>query len=170
MLGRLFLLFTIVPIVELYLLITIGGAVGAPATIGVVAGTGLLGAWLAKKEGARVLRQWQASVNRGELPKEGVTSSLLVLVGGILLVTPGVLTDLFGLEMLIPPSRRFVAGILKRRVQKKLQIQEVPLGLGAAKMGIDDFVDPMYAKERRGDVIDLDADDVVEKNDASTGS
>ncbi len=133
-LGKLFLLFTVVPVVELYLLIQLGGVLGAAATVGIVLTTGLLGATLAKREGGRVFRDWQASLERGEMPKEGLVSSLLVLVGGIFLITPGVLTDLFGIAMLIPPSRRLVAGMLKRYVEKRFELQPMtPAGfVGAA--------------------------------------
>lgn len=125
MLGKLFLLFTVVPAVELYLLIQLGGVLGAGATIAIVMTTGLLGATLAKREGGRVFGEWQASLQRGELPKEGLVSSLLVLVGGIFLVTPGVLTDLFGITMLIPPARRALAGVLGRYVEKRFELQPV---------------------------------------------
>ena len=102
MLGKLLLLFTVIPVVELYLLITIGQNVGAGPTIALVLVTGFLGAWLARREGSRVLRSWQGSLARGEIPKEGVISSVLVLVGGVLLVTPGVVTDAMGLVLLLP--------------------------------------------------------------------
>ena len=103
-------MFTLVPVLELYLLIAVGGAIGAPATIGLVLATGLLGAVLAKREGMRVLRAWQEAMARGQIPEEGLASSLLVLVGGVLLVTPGVLTDVVWLALLAPPTRRALAG------------------------------------------------------------
>ncbi len=133
-LGKLFLLFTVVPVVELYLLIQLGGVLGAGATVAIVLTTGLLGATLAKREGGRVFGEWQASLQRGELPKEGLVSSLLLLVGGIFLVTPGVLTDLFGITMLIPPARRAVAGALGRYVERRFELQPMtPAGfVGAA--------------------------------------
>jgi len=119
-LGRLFLLFTLVPVIELYLLISLGSVIGTLPTVGLVLATGFAGAWLARREGARVLREWQGAVNRGELPREGLTSSLLVLVGGVLLITPGVLTDVAGFLLLIPPTRRAIAAAITRRVQQSL--------------------------------------------------
>ena len=110
MLGRLFLLFTVIPLAELWLLVQIGEVVGLPATLAAVVATGALGASLAKREGLRTLRAWQDSLARGQLPEEGLASGLLILVGGIFLVTPGVLTDVLGLSMLLrsgaPPPRR----------------------------------------------------------------
>ncbi len=159
MLGKLFLLFTVVPAVELYLLIQLGGALGAGATIAIVLTTGLLGASLAKREGGRVLGEWQASLQRGELPKEGLVSSLLVLVGGILLVTPGVLTDLFGIAMLIPPARRAVAGVLGRYVEKRFALQPMtPAGfVGAAASAA--WSEAPQGGEATPDVIDVEANE-----------
>jgi UPF0716 protein FxsA len=122
-LGKLLLLFTVVPVVELYLLITLGQHMGAEATIALVLGTGFLGAWLAKREGARVLRSWQGSMAKGEIPKEGVVSSVLVLLGGVLLVTPGVITDVTGLVLLVPWTRRLVANAVRKRLEQRLAVQ-----------------------------------------------
>lgn len=155
MLGKLFLLFTVVPVVELYLLIQLGGVLGAGATVGIVLATGMLGATLARREGSRVFRDWQASLERGEMPKEGLVSSLLVLVGGIFLITPGVLTDLFGIAMLIPPSRRAVAGVLRGYVEKRFELQPMsPAGFvtAAASRAWDEAAPD-------GEVIDVEANE-----------
>lgn len=148
MLARLFLLFTIVPVVELYLLISIGKLLGAGATVGLVLVTGLLGAALARREGSRVLRSWQEATQRGEIPKDGVISSVLVLVGGVLLVTPGVMTDVTGLLLLIPLVRRRVAVPIKRWLERRFQIQAVGdprmFGFGGSPFGPpepDDVID-----------------------------
>jgi UPF0716 protein FxsA len=111
--ARLFLLFTVVPLLELYLLLLIGRHIGVGPTIAIVLLTGLLGATLAKAEGLRVLNQWRSSLSRGRIPEEGVLSGVLVLVGGVVLVTPGVLTDALGLMLLFPPTRRFIASLVK---------------------------------------------------------
>lgn len=153
MFGKLLLLFTVVPVVELYLLITIGQHLGAELTIGLVLGTGLLGASLARREGSRVLRNWQESMARGEMPKEGVVSSLLVLVGGVLLVTPGVVTDLTGLLLLVPWSRRRIAEVVRTRLEHRLQVRSfVPDASVFAPMeGM------AHEEASRGPVIDVDA-------------
>ncbi|MCX4242694.1 FxsA family protein [Paraliomyxa miuraensis] len=158
MLGKLLLLFTVVPVVELYLLITIGAQLGAGATVAIVLGTGLLGAWLAKREGARVMRQWQESMARGEIPKEGVVSSVLVLVGGVLLITPGVLTDVTGLLLLVPWSRRAVAHLVRKRLAHRFQVQSFLVGAPGGFPG---------ATGGRGPVIDVDAVEVDDARDAS---
>lgn len=155
MIGKVLLLFTVVPAVELYLLITIGQHLGAGPTIGIVLGTGLVGAWLARREGARVMRQWQESMARGEIPKEGVISSVLVLVGGVLLVTPGVVTDVTGLLLLVPWTRRLAAAVVRRQVERRFQLQTFVAGAA----GLGDLGGP------RGPVIDVDAVEVDDTDD-----
>ena len=151
-LGRLFLLFTVLPVVELYLLITIGQHVGAWPTIALVLGTGMLGAWLAKHEGARVLQSWQSSMARGEIPQEGVISSVLVLVGGVLLVTPGVVTDAMGLLLLVPWTRRLVADAVRHRLERRFGIQ----GLVNEPSMFVGMGDAFEGGGSRGAVIDVD--------------
>lgn len=159
MLGKLLLLFTVVPVVELYLLITIGQNVGAGPTIALVLGTGLVGAWLAKREGGRVLRSWQESMALGQTPKEGVISSVLVLLGGVLLVTPGVVTDVTGLLLLLPWTRRLVANAVRKRLEQRFSVQQLVahpsmFGMGDPRLfdmgGMGDPAGP------RGPVIDVD--------------
>jgi UPF0716 protein FxsA len=114
----LLLAFTLIPFIELYLLLAIGREVGFWPTVGGVLVTGLVGAFLAKKEGLRVFRRWQESLARGHMPEEGLVSGLLVLVGSVLLVAPGVLTDVVGLLLLFPPTRKVVAGLVRRKLER----------------------------------------------------
>lgn len=116
--GKLLLLFTVVPLVELYLLLYLGTVLGFWPTVGIVAFTGVVGAALAKHEGLRVWRKWQESLAGGAVPEDGIVGGLLVLIGGVLLVTPGVLTDLTGFSLLIPPTRKVIADIVRRRLER----------------------------------------------------
>ena len=111
MFFRLLLLFTLVPLVELYLLIRIGGLIGAGPTILLVLGTGAVGAWLARREGLRSWIAVQQELAAGRLPAEELLHALLVVIAGVLLVTPGVFTDAFGLLMLVRPVR---AALIRR--------------------------------------------------------
>ena len=120
MLGRLFLLFTIVPFIELFLLMQVGDVVGFWPTVGMILLTGITGAWLSKREGLRVFREYQQALAEMRMPKEGLTSGLLVLVGGVLMIAPGVLTDITGILLMIPPVRRVVAGWVERYVEKHI--------------------------------------------------
>jgi UPF0716 protein FxsA len=105
MLLKLFLAFTLVPFFELYLLIKIGYYLGAFNTIIVVIVTGILGAYLAKLQGIRTMMRVRESMNRGELPAEEMLDALLIFVAGIVLLTPGFITDLAGFAILIPNTR-----------------------------------------------------------------
>jgi len=120
MLAKLFLLFTVVPLLELFLLLQLGQRIGVEATVLLVLTTGVLGAVFAKLEGLRVLTTWRTALAQGRLPPDGVLSGVLVLLGGAFLVAPGVLTDVTGLLLLIPPSRRWIARLIKHRLERRL--------------------------------------------------
>jgi len=117
----LFLALVAVPFLELYLLIGVGKQLGAAPTLGLVLAAGLIGSWLAKREGLRVLRNWQAAHAQGRLPEEGLVSAALVFVGGVLLIIPGFLTDAVGLFLLLPPARRWVSGRLRRGLERRMK-------------------------------------------------
>jgi UPF0716 protein FxsA len=127
MLGRLVLLFTIVPLVELYILIKIGSHVGGLNTILLVVVTAMLGAWLARLQGLRTLQQIQVSLSQGQIPAEELIDGVLILIGGILLVTPGVLTDLFALVLLFPITRTYFKRWLRRRFDRMVASGDVQL-------------------------------------------
>lgn len=118
--GRLFLLFTVVPLAELYLLIAIGRILGPVPTIGLVLVTGALGAWFARLEGARVIHRWQEAMARQQLPKDGVIDGLLIFIGGLMLITPGILTDIAGLSMVMPPTRRVIARMVRAWFERQI--------------------------------------------------
>lgn len=138
--GRLFLLFTLVPILELFVLIRIGRVIGPWYTILFVIAMGVLGAWLAKAQGRRVITEWQTAMAEGRIPNEGVLSGLLVLLGGILLITPGVISDVFGLVLLLPATRKLVASGVRTWLERQMalgtvQVQGMPGPFGGAAVG-----------------------------------
>ena len=106
-------LFILVPALELYLLVGVGGLLGFWPTVFLIIVTGAVGASLARREGFRVLAEWQEAMAVGRIPAEGVTGGLLVLVGGLLLITPGILTDVLGFALMLPGLRRAVGGWLR---------------------------------------------------------
>ena len=112
---KLFLAFTIVPFAEIYLLIKIGAQIGALNTILIVILTGLLGASLARLEGIKTMTKVRESLNRGELPAEEMLDAMLIFVAGVVLLTPGFITDLTGLALLVPQVRFW----FKRWLRKK---------------------------------------------------
>ncbi|WP_224245375.1 FxsA family protein [Hyalangium gracile] len=114
----LLLAFIVVPVLELYLLVVLGRQLGLAPTLGLLLVTALLGSVLAKREGRRVLRSWQTQVAQGRVPEEGILSGALVLLGGLLLILPGFITDAVGLFLLLPPTRRWVAGRVRRSMER----------------------------------------------------
>lgn len=122
MFFRLLLLLTVVPFVELMILLQLKEWLHWDGTIALVILTGVLGAWLARREGIKAMTRVQADLTAGAMPTESVVDGLLILIAGIVLVTPGVLTDVCGFMLLIPPARRFVARRLMRAFKSRIVI------------------------------------------------
>ena len=120
MFWRLLPLFTLVPLVELALLIYLGQHVGLWPTVALVLGTGMLGAWLAKVQGLFVLRQMQRDLACGQLPTVAIVDGVLILIAGAVLLTPGLMTDVCGFLLLVPPTRalarRWAIGFARRHI------------------------------------------------------
>ena len=117
MLGYLMLLFTLVPLIELAILIKIGQHMGVAYTIGIVLLTGVAGAYLAKMQGLITLQKIQEDINQGIMPADKLFDGVLILCSGILLLTPGLLTDIIGFMGLIPLTRN----LLKRWIKAKVE-------------------------------------------------
>lgn len=134
------------PALEIWLIWRIGGAIGFLPTLGMLIGMGFLGSWLARREGARVMRSFQEAMAGGRVPEEGVIGGALVLLGGVLLIVPGVVSDVLGLILLIPPTRRGVVVLLRRWLERKVRQGRVTVvGFGGAPPGHappPDGVDP----------------------------
>jgi len=119
---RLLLAFTLVPILELWLLLRIGAWLGAVPTLALVVLTGVAGASLARREGVHAWASVQAELAAGRLPGRKLLEAVLVLIAGIVLVTPGVLTDAMGLLLLIRPLREALTRRLEERYRRKLDV------------------------------------------------
>ncbi len=125
MFPRLLLLFLIVPLVELYLLIKIGGIIGLPATLAIIVITAFLGASLTRAQGAKVLQRFQQATMEGRLPHEEVMDGLMILLAGAVLLTPGFITDIAGFLLLVPPIRTLVRKLVVRMLKGRIQMVEV---------------------------------------------
>ena len=120
MLLRLFLLFTLIPIAELALLIRIGGYIGLGPTLGLVIATGAAGAWLARREGLRSWLAVQTELATGRIPGEELGHGVLILIAGVVLLTPGVITDAMGIALLLRPVRSALIARMRRRFEKQV--------------------------------------------------
>ena len=112
----LFLMFVAVPILEMIILIKVGGLIGAIPTIAMVVLTATVGIWLLKLEGLATLRRVQEKMATGQLPETELLEGIMLIVGGALLLTPGFVTDAFGFVCLIPVLRRPFARWMISRV------------------------------------------------------
>jgi UPF0716 protein FxsA len=118
--AKLLLLFTLVPALELALLLAIGQRIGLLPTLALIATTGLIGAWLARREGIRTWRELRGTMASGKVPGNTLLQGAAILVGGTLLLTPGVVTDLLGILLLIPPTRAALLRAARRRIERSL--------------------------------------------------
>jgi UPF0716 protein FxsA len=123
MLFRLLLLFTLLPLVELTLLAWLSAHTDWRLAVLFVIGTGVLGAWLIRSQGWRAWVRIRDELARGQVPAESIQDGLLILVAGLLLITPGVLTDIVGVLLLVPPVRRIVRLWLRRRWQGRFVVR-----------------------------------------------
>ncbi|ATF11930.1 FxsA family protein [Brevibacillus porteri] len=108
------ILFVVAFGLELWGLITIGSWIGGWNTVVLVILTGILGAWLARQQGMQVFRMVQHQLARGQMPTDSLIDGVLILIGGILLLLPGFVTDVIGLVFLIPYTRMIIRHLLKR--------------------------------------------------------
>lgn len=119
----LFLLFTVGPTIELALLIYLWNQVGGLQTVALVLFTGFVGAALARWQGVKAILRVQRRVGRGQLPADELFDGVLILVAGVVLVTPGILTDLMGFALLIPPVRNVVKSMLRSWAKRNIEVR-----------------------------------------------
>ena len=123
MLLPLFLLFTLVPLLELWLLFQLSGLFGFGTTVSVVLLTGMAGAALARWQGWHTMFRIQNELRAGKMPAQAMGDGVLILVAGVLLITPGVLTDVVGLSLLLPPVRIGVRKGLQMWLAKHVKVE-----------------------------------------------
>jgi UPF0716 protein FxsA len=120
MFFKLFLLFSLIPVLELYILIKVGGIIGALNTVLIILITATAGAVLTKQQGASTISRIKISLSEGRMPAKEMFDALFILLGGFTLLTPGFLTDIIGLTMLIPFTRNFYINLGKKIITEKI--------------------------------------------------
>ncbi|MBN1755013.1 FxsA family protein [bacterium] len=116
---KLLLLFTLVPVIELWLLIRVGAMIGAEYTILIIILTGILGAYLVKRQGLGLFRKINLELNEGQFPGDAILEGVTLFAGGLLLVTPGFITDFTGFIIVIPYTRKLIVSIIKKYLEKR---------------------------------------------------
>ncbi len=135
---RLLALFILVPIVELVLLLQVAKYTSITATLVLVVVTGLLGTALARSQGARTFRQIALELQQGRLPTDAVLDAAAIFVAGALLLTPGLLTDLAGIVLLIPFTRRHIRAAAGRWLRSRFHLEAWATGPAAGRSTIVD--------------------------------
>ncbi|MEQ8847374.1 FxsA family protein [Botrimarina sp.] len=163
MLLYLILLFTVLPIVEIALLFELGDAIGWLPTLAIALGTGVLGASLAKAQGLATLGKIRQQLSEGHPPGDALLDGALILVAGAVLITPGVLTDLFGFALLVPPVRAVAKRMLRRRfgrgsTRRSADGRTVVWSYDSGRLGADPSRPDRPVVE--GDIIDAEVIDV----------
>lgn len=119
--GYLLILFTVVPLVELFLLLQIAERTSATITFVIILITGVVGAFFAKVQGRLVIQNIRLSLQQGIMPKDELVNGLCVLIGGAFLLTPGILTDFAGFTLLIPMTRNLYKKMVKHKFERMIQ-------------------------------------------------
>ncbi|MFV2038983.1 MAG: FxsA family protein [Acidimicrobiales bacterium] len=115
------ILFVVIPIVELYVIVQVASGIGVLETIGLLIAVSLVGAWLVRREGLSVLRKVQQEMGQGNVPTKQLVDGALILLAGALLLTPGFVTDSFGVLLLLPPTRAVLRNLLISRFTVRIQ-------------------------------------------------
>jgi UPF0716 protein FxsA len=138
--ARLLFLFVAVPFLELVFLILLTEATDWKFTILLVLATGTLGAFLAKQQGLIAFRRIREDLSRGRLPTAAALDAVMILIAGVMLLTPGVLTDIAGLSLLFPPVRRRYKEWLMQWLKSRFRLKPVQGGEGKPSVVIDSYV------------------------------
>jgi UPF0716 protein FxsA len=127
------LAFIVVPIAELFVIIKVGQLIGVLPTLAILLADAVLGSLLLRHQGRSAWRRFNRALDERRFPGREVADGLLVTVGGTLLLTPGFITDVFGLVLLLPPTRAVIRGGLGRMLQRRFQVVSGPAGWGYAR-------------------------------------
>ena len=117
-LALLVVLFIVVPLLELYVILQVGDAIGVLPTLALLVADSLLGAYLLKSQGRQVWRRFNEATAAGRMPHSEIIDGVLIIFGGAFLITPGFLTDVFGLLFLVPPTRAAFRKLVRRAIER----------------------------------------------------
>lgn len=116
------LAFLIVPVIEIYVLIQIGQVIGAWWTILLLVVDSIIGAWLIRREGGKAFVALRTALNSGRMPGRELADGALILIGGTLMLTPGFVTDIFAVFLILPLTRPLFRGLLARAMTARLTV------------------------------------------------
>jgi UPF0716 protein FxsA len=117
----LILIFVVVPLAELYVILTVSDSIGLAPTLAILVADSLLGSWLLKSQGRAVWQRFNETQRAGRVPHREIVDGVLVIFGGAFLITPGFITDVLGVLLLLPPTR----ALFRRSLQRRLELRAV---------------------------------------------
>jgi len=124
------LVFIVVPLAELFVIIQVGQAIGVWPTVAILLADSLIGAILLRTQGRTAWRRFMAAVSEGRVPTKEVLDGVLVIFGGAFLITPGFITDVFGILFLLPPTRALARRLMLRNVAARMAAGATSWGVG----------------------------------------
>ena len=130
-------LFIAVPIAEIYVIIQVGEAIGAVPTILILVADSVIGSMLWRSQGRRAWARFRQTVERGGIPHREVIDGVLVIFGGAFLITPGFISDVVGILLLLPPTRALIRRLLIRRLGRRIQIRSSGRRRGAPQYDVE---------------------------------
>jgi UPF0716 protein FxsA len=164
-LGRLILLFVLVPLADLFLLMYLSSKIGWPTSIGAVIVSGILGAWLAKMSWRAVGRKVQDRLQRGNMSPDLLTDGAMIFFAAGLLLTPGFITDAVGLSLLIPTCRRWYKIRIVNWMKRNFKIQVVKTSSMNNSFTVDGEV--VYDHEADSEPGEIDAPNAIQSGESS---
>jgi len=131
----LLLVFIVVPIAEIYVILKVGDAIGVGWTVALLVADSILGSLLLRSQGRAVWRRFNDTIRAGRIPHSEVIDGVLVIFGGAFLITPGFLTDVVGVFLLLPPTRALIRRLVRRRIERRAIAGAVGGARGRSRRG-----------------------------------
>lgn len=163
MFYKFLVIFILIPLIELYFLLEISQFIGVFTTVLVIVFTGAVGVSIAKRQGYQVVNNIRSRLNSGKMPTEDLISALLILIGGVTLLTPGFITDITGFLLILPGSRNLIGKLVKKYFLKYVKENKVEVHYGNQfnqKKYDSEFQNSNESNEE--DFIDVEAEKVEE--------
>jgi len=164
---RLLFVLTFIPFLEIYFLIQINDSIGFPNTILLIMITGVLGAWLLRKQGHSILMEIQKNTQQNQMPSDAISKGFFIFIGGLLLLTPGILTDVIGLSLIFPLTQILWKKFFVGQWQQGIQSGSVQF-YSSQNFG-DQGPNPFEQQTRSSLEIDADVIDVTAKDSQTVG-
>ena len=150
------LLFIVVPIIELYVIIEVGQAIGVVPTLAILVADALLGSLLLRQQGRQAWARFNRALDERRFPGKEVADGLMIAIGGTLLLTPGFVTDVFGLVLLIPPTRAVVRRAMQRIVGRRFRVVSGPASWGYGRVRREGAGAPYGGRPGAGEPYDVE--------------